>query len=258
MRWWSAPPCSRFCADAALSGVAAYVRGDGLFSFDSVLGGSHQNCVSMLVNRLPGDRTDDIGKEISKIALAVALIAGGILAVTGIWLLLFYTPSAAGGYPFQPVDTAPKEVLLVDWIRVAHRVSATIFIITLILVLAAAVVRVIRGHRRVVSVIAPGLAGILATLAMFSGRQLAFDRLVPLVVEPNQTMAGYRLFVGDHIRLVVVAGQEAATTDVKMYLVLHFVLIPGALVALLVIGRAAASSAGESAHAGVTTDGDRG
>src|SRR4051794_30955807 len=124
----------------------------------------------MLVNQSDSDDVEGLGLEYTALTLAVALVMAAILAITGIALLLFYKPTDVSGRPLQP----DSDVVVIDWIRFAHRWSATLMIVAFVLLLAMTIVRTIRGTRRVGAVAAPALATVVVAIAIYTGKLLPY------------------------------------------------------------------------------------
>lgn len=180
----------------------------------------------------PPDDAELLGREVSNAALAAALVTGAILALTGIPLAIFYKPTPAGGDPFGGPDAS-----LIDWVRFAHQWAGRLFILALIVLLAIFVMRALSETHRVMTVVAPAAACILAGLAWFTGELLPWDLIIANEAPVNGDTMGYQAAFRDDVTRVVAGGREVLVNDLGIYLAAHLVIVPALLVVLLFVGR---------------------
>lgn len=195
-----------------------------------------------------GDEVTQVIAELAKVALAAAGVTAVGLVGTGVWLSLYYRPTPAAGNPYSS-STASDTVQLVDWVRFAHLWTARLFMVSLLVVLALAVIRVLREARPAMGAVLAGAACVLAGAGLFTGRMLPFDQLALWAVTPGDSLSGYRPFFGDQIRFVIVGGVEADAPNVAVALVIHALLLPALLLGVALGARLVARSSRPSRRA---------
>ena len=160
-----------------------------------------------------------------------------LLTLSGLPLLFLYVPSVERAY--ASVKDIEYVVTFGSWIRSVHRLSAHLMVVAVALHL----VRVFltgaykngagRGQRREWNW-AIGVAMLLATLFLsFTGYLLPWDQLAFWAVTVGTNIASSVPVVGPRIRELLIGGRAIEQATLIRFYVLHVILLPGALGALL-------------------------
>jgi quinol-cytochrome oxidoreductase complex cytochrome b subunit len=160
-----------------------------------------------------------------------------LLVVSGLPLLFLYVPSVERAY--ASVKDIEYVVTFGAWIRSVHRVSAHLMVVTVVLHL----VRVFltgaykngagRGQRREWNWVI-GVAMLLATLFLsFTGYLLPWDQLAFWAVTVGTNIASSVPLVGPSIRELLIGGRAIEQATLIRFYVLHVILLPGGLGALI-------------------------
>ena len=160
-----------------------------------------------------------------------------LLLLSGLPLMALYVPSVERAY--QSVKDIEYVVTFGSWIRSVHRLSAHLMVVAVALHL----VRVFltgaykngagRGQRREWNW-AIGVAMLLFTLFLsFTGYLLPWDQLAFWAVTVGTNIASSVPVVGPRIRELLIGGRAIEQATLIRFYVLHVILLPGALGALL-------------------------
>jgi cytochrome b-561 len=160
-----------------------------------------------------------------------------LLTLSGLPLLFLYVPSVERAY--ASVKDIEYVVTFGSWIRSVHRLSAHLMVVAVALHL----VRVFltgaykngagRGQRREWNW-AIGVAMLLATLFLsFTGYLLPWDQLAFWAVTVGTNIASSVPIVGPRVRELLIGGRAIEQATLLRFYVLHVILLPGALGALL-------------------------
>jgi len=161
-----------------------------------------------------------------------------LLVLSGGPLLFLYIPSVERAY--ASVKDIEHVVAFGSWIRSVHRLSAHLMVAAVFLHL----VRVFltgaykngtgRGQRREWNWVI-GIAMLLATLFLsFTGYLLPWDQLAYWAVTVGTNIASSVPFVGPSLRELLLGGRTIDQPTLIRFYVLHVIVLPGALGALLV------------------------
>ncbi|MGN6694782.1 MAG: cytochrome b N-terminal domain-containing protein [Aquihabitans sp.] len=173
---------------------------------------------------------------VRRLVVRVLFVELAALLVTGVYLVLFYRPSAAqawsAAYGLHEDTTLPAVV------RTAHRWLAWGTIAT-----AAVVGGVLVGEgasrwrgsaprRR--GVATGPLVFLLTAAALVTGVLLPWDQIALWKVTVGTNLSGYRpLFDDDTARFVLIGGSEVSLGTIRTVLAVHAVVVPAALAGLL-------------------------
>jgi hypothetical protein len=156
--------------------------------------------------------------------LEAAAVECAVLAVTGVYLTFFYHPASRG---------------VVEVVRVVHRDTAGVMIVTLwgLLVVASGFWlgrrRRLARWRKVMVPVAIGLV-LAALLASFGGYRISWNQLALWQGTSVSDFRGFRVVIWhpSQVAYAVVGASRISVDTVRVWLLLHVVVIPLALVAL--------------------------
>jgi quinol-cytochrome oxidoreductase complex cytochrome b subunit len=163
----------------------------------------------------------------------IAAVLFGILLVTGVYLMFFYTPSVGSAYGnMQSLKTG---VGFGQLIRNVHRWSAHL----MVLVVALHLVRVFyagayKKPREFNWVI--GVMLLLLTLALsFTGYLLPWDQLSYWAVTVGTNLVHYVPLVGGKLQDLLIGGPQVGQTTLLRFYALHVAVLPILVVLLLTV-----------------------
>ena len=161
----------------------------------------------------------------------VLLVVLGVLFLfllgTGIWLSIQYQPS--GSFVGSHAQS---------WVRIAHRVTSKVFIVTALAWFGLAIAASIEGAlKRGLPSWVVGLAGVLgAVVASFTGFLIPWDQLALAPIRPGQYRGYAFLFGHSEVHFVLIGANEVVKATVRNWFFLHTVVVPLALIGLGVLG----------------------
>lgn len=160
-----------------------------------------------------------------------------VLAVTGLWLALYYRPSPTSAW--TSIQALRSGVTSSDAMRGVHRLTAfaalPTSIVTAVLVVADSRVRR-PGWRQGRAALAAGPALVaLVVAATFTGYLLPWDQLALWAVSVGTDMHGYGSVFGPHTRFVLMGGVEVGNATLWRWFVIHVAVLSAQLVAALVV-----------------------
>ena len=163
----------------------------------------------------------------------IASVLFGILVVTGVYLMFFYTPSVTSAYgDMQQLRTG---VGFGQLVRNVHRWSAHL----MVLVVVAHLVRVFlagayKRPRQFNWVIGMGL--LLITLVFsFTGYLLPWDQLSYWAVTVGTNLVNYVPVIGNLLSGLLIGGEQIGQATLVRFYALHVAVLPGALGLLLMV-----------------------
>ena len=121
--------------------------------------------------------------------------------------------------------------------RFGHAWAGRLLILALIVLLAVFVMRALAGTRRVMTVVAPAVACILAGVGWYTGLLLPFTTIAFDQFAADTQGTGFVQMLGDHVKTVVVGADRVLPNDVSFYLAVHLLVVPGLMIAMLLLGR---------------------
>jgi quinol-cytochrome oxidoreductase complex cytochrome b subunit len=160
-----------------------------------------------------------------------------LLALTGLWLVLFYRPSSPGAW--ATIATARRVATASDGVRLVHRLVAFAAGPTS---LAAATLVIVDGRMRrpgwrrgrLALIVGPALP-VLVAAAGFTGYLLPWDQLALWAVTVGTNMHGFRPAFGSNVRFVLIGGFEISKATLRRWFMVHVVVISLLLASALVI-----------------------
>ena len=152
-------------------------------------------------------------------------------AVTGVFLAMYYDPSATRAYESARYIT--NDVFLGEFVRGMHKWGSTMMVILIFLHMARTFFFGAYKYPRELNWVI-GVALVILTFVMaLTGYLLPFDQrsLWATVVANNITASGPLVgpYLGDFLR----AGPEFGATTLSRFYAIHMLLIPGAIAALI-------------------------
>jgi len=163
----------------------------------------------------------------------IASVLFGILVVTGVYLMFFYTPSVTAAYgDMQALRTG---VGFGQLIRNVHRWSAHLMVLVVLLHLArvffAGAYKKPREFNWVI-----GMSLLVVTLGFsFTGYLLPWDQLSYWAVTVGTNLINYVPLAGDLLRDLLLGGDQIGQATLLRFYALHVAVLPGVLVLFLAV-----------------------
>jgi menaquinol-cytochrome c reductase cytochrome b subunit len=162
---------------------------------------------------------------------SATLFAFVVQAVTGVFLAMYYTPSATEAY--ASITHITNDVFLGEFVRGMHKWGATVMIIVIFLHMGRVFFFGAYKYPRELNWVI-GVVLLILTLVMgLTGYLLPFDQrsFWATIVANNITASGPVLgpYLADFLR----AGAEFETTTIARFYAIHMLLVPGAIIALI-------------------------
>lgn len=167
--------------------------------------------------------------------LAAAAAEFAMLAVTGVYLVFFYRPSASAAWSGTSAHVQPA-VRFEEFVRLVHRLVSQLAILTAVAIAGIAVaIAVARSLRRrgqaMTTAAAVGLA-VVTLFASFTGFLLPWDQLALWAVTVGTNMMGFRAAWSSQVRFVLIGGAEISPHTLRLWFLAHVFVVPAVLVAL--------------------------
>jgi quinol-cytochrome oxidoreductase complex cytochrome b subunit len=161
----------------------------------------------------------------------IAAVLFGVLVVTGVYLMFFYTPSVTSAYgDMQRLRTG---VGFGQLIRNVHRWAAHLMVVIVVLHLARVFFAgAYKSPRQFNWVL--GVSLLVATLGFsFTGYLLPWDQLSYWAVTVGTNLVNYVPLFGNTVRDLLIGGDQIGQVTLLRFYALHVAVLPGALVILL-------------------------
>jgi quinol-cytochrome oxidoreductase complex cytochrome b subunit len=161
----------------------------------------------------------------------IASVLFGILVVTGVYLMFFYTPAATSAYgDMQSLRTG---VGFGQLIRNVHRWAAHLMVVVvfahLVRVFLAGAYKQPREFNWVL-----GICLLIGTLAFsFTGYLLPWDQLSYWAVTVGTNLVDYIPLLGHTVRQLLIGGAQIGQTTLLRFYALHVAVLPASLIVLL-------------------------
>lgn len=162
-----------------------------------------------------------------------------VLCGTGFVLMFLYVPSVERAY--ASVKDLEFAVPFGRWIRGTHRIAAHGMVVAVVLHLVRVFLTGAYKKEGAPGASRPlnwlvGLVLLLLTLGLsFTGYLLPWDQLALFAVTVGTNMSGYTWLRSGDVRFVLMGGTEIAPATLLKWLVLHAVVLGGAVVGLVVL-----------------------
>jgi quinol-cytochrome oxidoreductase complex cytochrome b subunit len=163
----------------------------------------------------------------------IAAVLFGVLVVTGVYLMFFYTPAVTSAYgDMQRLRTG---VGFGQLIRNVHRWAAHLMVLVVVLHLArvffAAAYKKPRQFNWVL-----GVSLLVVTLGFsFTGYLLPWDQLSYWAVTVGTNLVNYVPLLGNTLRDMLIGGDQIGQVTLLRFYAFHVAVLPGALVVLLAV-----------------------
>ena len=161
----------------------------------------------------------------------IASVLFGVLLVTGVYLMFFYTPSVSAAYgDMQAIRTG---IGFAQLIRNVHRWAAHLMVVVVFLHLTRVFYAgAYKKPRQFNWVIGVGL--LLATLAFsFTGYLLPWDQLSYWAVTVGTNIVNSVPLLGGVLKSLLIGGDQIGQTTLLRFYALHVAVLPGSLILLL-------------------------
>jgi menaquinol-cytochrome c reductase cytochrome b subunit len=153
-------------------------------------------------------------------------------AVTGVFLAMFYQPSATGG-AYESVRYITDDAFLGQLVRAMHKWGASVMIILIFLHMARVFFFGAYKYPRELTWII-GVVLLILTMAMgFTGYLLPFDQRSYWATIVGVNINGTGPFIGPYLSDFLRAGPEFGATTLSRFYAIHMLLIPGLIAALI-------------------------
>ncbi len=163
---------------------------------------------------------------------SAALFAFISQAITGIFLAMYYDPSALGAY--ESVRYLTNEAFLGQFVRGMHKWGSSVMVILVFLHMARTFFFGAYKYPRELTWVIGVVLLILTMVMSFTGYLLPFDqRSYWATIVGVNTSVGGAPFLGPYLADFLRAGPEFGATTLPRFYAIHMLLIPGLLVALI-------------------------
>lgn len=194
--------------------------------------------------------------------LAAAAAEFVLLAVTGVFLVLFYRPSAAHAWG-DLRGSQSTAVTAGQAVRIVHRLTASAMVLTVVaaagLALTLAIARSLRSRGSAMTAAAWVAMAVVGLFASFTGYLLPWDQLALWAVTVGSDMMGFMPIIrhSDVVQYVLIGGAQISVNTLRAWLFVHILVIPAVLIALgtLAAWRLVGRRAETTEPADVTPDG---
>jgi quinol-cytochrome oxidoreductase complex cytochrome b subunit len=175
--------------------------------------------------------------------LAAAAAELGLLAVTGLFLVFFYRPSAANAW--GDLRGVQQSVRFGEVVRIGHRYTAHLMVLTVLAAagvgMALAISRSFRSRPQKATAAAAVGVALVGLFASFTGYLLPWDQLALWAVTIGSNMMGFMPILrhSSTVQYVLIGGATISVNTLRWWFLIHVVIIPATLVGLglLTIGR---------------------
>ena len=152
-------------------------------------------------------------------------------AVTGVFLAMYYRPSANEAY--ESTRYLTNEVFLGEFVRGMHKWGSTVMVVLVFLHMARTFFFGAYKYPRELNWVI-GVALLVLTFAMaFTGYLLPFDQRSYWATVVGVNINGTGPIVGPYLNDFLRGGPEFTATTLSRFYALHMLLIPGAIAALM-------------------------
>jgi menaquinol-cytochrome c reductase cytochrome b subunit len=152
-------------------------------------------------------------------------------AITGVFLAMYYTPSATEAY--ESTRRITNEIFLGEFVRGAHKWGSSMMVILIFLHMGRVFFFGAYKYPRELNWIIGFVLLILTFIMALTGYLLPFDQRSywATIVAANITASGPLVgpYLGDFLR----GGAEFGATTLSRFYAIHMLLVPGAIVALI-------------------------
>ena len=152
-------------------------------------------------------------------------------ALTGVFLAMYYVPSATEAY--DSISYLTQDVFLGEFVRGMHRWGATVMIVLIFLHMGRTFFFGAYKYPRELNWII-GVVLLILTLTMgFTGYLLPFDQRSFWATVVGVNINGTGPIIGPYLSDFLRAGPEFGATTLSRFYAIHMLLLPGAIIALI-------------------------
>jgi menaquinol-cytochrome c reductase cytochrome b subunit len=162
---------------------------------------------------------------------SATLFAFVMQAITGVFLAMFYTPSATQAY--ASITHLTNDVFLGEFVRGMHKWGASVMLILVFLHMARTFVFGAYKYPRELNWVI-GVVLLVLTLVMgFTGYLLPFDQRSYYATIVGVNINGTGPLIGPYLSDFLRAGPEFGATTLSRFYAIHMLLVPGLLIGLI-------------------------
>ncbi len=162
---------------------------------------------------------------------SATLIAFTFQALTGVFLAMYYTPSATQAY--GSITHLTNDVFLGEFVRGMHKWGASVMIILIFLHMARTFIFGAYKYPRELNWVI-GVALLILTMIMgFTGYLLPFDQRSFWATVVGVNINGTGPILGPYLSDFLRAGAEFNASTLPRFYAIHMLLVPGAIIALI-------------------------
>ena len=163
---------------------------------------------------------------------SATLFAFAMQALTGVFLAMYYTPSATEAY--ASITHVTNDVFLGEFVRGMHKWGATVMIILIFLHMGRTFFFGAYKYPRELNWVI-GVVLLILTLVMgLTGYLLPFDQRSYWATIVAMNITGSGPLVGPYLADFLRAGSEFTATTLPRFYAVHMLLVPGLIIALIV------------------------
>ncbi len=157
----------------------------------------------------------------------ISAIVFGVLSITGLLLMFYYTPTVERAYGY--ITILQTQVPFGQLLRNMHRWGAHLMVIAVVLHMARVFYTGAYKPPREFNWVVGVVLLILTLGASFTGYLLPWDQLAYWAITVGTSVAGYEPLMGVVIKSILLGGPEVGQEALTRFYALHVMLIPGAI-----------------------------
>jgi menaquinol-cytochrome c reductase cytochrome b subunit len=152
-------------------------------------------------------------------------------AVTGVFLAMYYDPSATRAY--ESVRSLTNEVFLGEFVRGMHKWGSTVMVVLIFLHMARTFFFGAYKYPRELNWVIGVVLLILTLMMSFTGYLLPFDQRSYWATTVGVAINGTGPLVGPYLSDFLRAGPEFGATTLSRFYAIHMLLLPGVIAAMI-------------------------
>jgi quinol-cytochrome oxidoreductase complex cytochrome b subunit len=152
-------------------------------------------------------------------------------AVTGVFLAMYYDPSATNAYESARYIT--NEAFLGEFVRGMHKWGSTVMVILVFLHMGRTFFFGAYKYPRELNWVIGAVLLVLTMLMSFTGYLLPFDQKSYWATIVGVNINGTGPLVGPYLNDFLLAGPEFGATTLSRFYAIHMLLVPGLIAALI-------------------------
>ena len=162
---------------------------------------------------------------------SATLFAFVVQAITGVFLAMYYDPSATQAY--GSITHLTNDVFLGEFVRGMHKWGATVMVILIFLHMARTFVFGAYKYPRELNWVIGVVLMILTMMMALTGYLLPFDQRSFWATEVANNITATGPFIGPFLADFLRAGAEFGPTTLSRFYAIHMLLVPGLIAALI-------------------------